>query len=134
MRYGILVICCRRQGLWRGLAENTQQGHIRCVKHFAAFLGRARDIATPDDLPACQLQMTQDGASATTFKLRIISLRFFFSVTCVREKMKRLMQFHPQPRKLPEFLSVEEVAMLLACVPGPGLKYRAAFRYNLRHS
>jgi integrase/recombinase XerD len=40
--------------------------------------------------------------------------------------MKRYMQFHRQPRKLPVVLSVEEVAKLLASVPGPGLKYRAA--------
>jgi site-specific recombinase XerC len=40
--------------------------------------------------------------------------------------MKRFMQFHRKPRKLPVVLSVEEVATLLAAVPGPGLKYRAA--------
>jgi site-specific recombinase XerD len=110
----------------RGLCEKTQQGHIRCVKHFAAFLGRAPDTATPDDLRAYQLQMTKDAVSATTFNVRIISLRLFFSVTCGREEMKRYMQFHRQPRKLPVVLSVEEVAKLLASVPGPGLKYRAA--------
>lgn len=110
----------------RGLCEKTQQGHIRCVKHFASFLGRSPDTATPDDLRAYQLHMTTAGVSATTFNVRIISLRFFFSVTCGREEMKRYMQFHRQPRKLPVVLSVEEVAKLLASVPGPGLKYRAA--------
>lgn len=40
--------------------------------------------------------------------------------------MKRFMQFHRKPRKLPIVLSVEEVADLMAAVPGPGLKYRAA--------
>ena len=105
----------------RGLCEKTQQGHIRCIKHFSAFLGRPPDTATPDDL-----QMTKDMVLATTFNVRIISLRFFFSVTCGREVMKRYMQFHRQPRKLPVVLSVEEVAKLLASVPGPGLKYRAA--------
>jgi integrase/recombinase XerD len=110
----------------RGLCEKTQQGHIRCVKHFAAFLGRSPDTATPDDLRAYQLQMTKDLVSATTFNVRIISLRFLFSVTCGREEMKRYMQFHRQPRKLPVVLSVEEVAKLLVSVPGPGLKYRAA--------
>jgi integrase/recombinase XerD len=36
------------------------------------------------------------------------------------------MQFQRKPRKLPIVLSVEEIADLLAAVPGPGLKYRAA--------
>ena len=49
---------------------------------------------------------------ATTFNARIISLRFFFSITCGREEMKRYMQFHRQPRRLPVVLSVEEVAKL----------------------
>lgn len=40
--------------------------------------------------------------------------------------MKRFMQFHRKPLKLPVVLSVEEVATLLAAVSGPGLKYRAA--------
>lgn len=66
----------------RGLCKKTQQGHIRCVKHFAAFPGRSPDTATPDDLRAYHLQMTKDMVPATTFNVRIISLRFFFSVTC----------------------------------------------------
>ncbi len=110
----------------RGLAEKTQQAHVRNVKLFAAFLGRSPDTATPDDLRAWQLHMVKSGVSATTFNVRIISLRFFFGVTCGREEMKRYMQFHRQPRKLPVVLSVEEVAALLDAVPGPGLKYRAA--------
>ena len=110
----------------RGLGEKTQKAHIRNVKHFAAFLGRPPDTATPEDLRAYQLQMTNDGVSVSTYNVRIVSLRFFFSMTCGREEMKRFMQFHRKPRKLPVVLSVEEVAILLAAVPGPGLKYRAA--------
>lgn len=110
----------------RGLGEKTQQGHIRCVKHFASFLGGPPDTATPEDLRAYQLHMTDTGVSVSTFNARIISLRFFFGVTCGREEMKRYMQFHRKPRKLPVVLSVEEVANLLTAVPGPGLKYRAA--------
>jgi integrase len=55
-----------------------------------------------------------------------VALRFFFGVTCGREEMKRHMQFQRNPRKLPVVLSVEEIAELMAAVPGPGLKYRAA--------
>ncbi len=40
--------------------------------------------------------------------------------------MKRFMQFHRNPRKLPVVLSVEEVADLMAAVPGPELAYRNA--------
>ncbi len=110
----------------RGMAEKTQQAHIRGVKDFATFLKRSPDTATPEELRAYQLHMTDTGVSAPTFNVRIISLRFFFGVTCGREEMKRYMQFRRHPRKLPVVLSVEEVADLLAAVPGPGLTYRAA--------
>jgi integrase/recombinase XerD len=110
----------------RGMGEKTQKAHIRGVRDFATFLGRAPDTATPEELRAYQLHMTDAGVSAETFNVRIVSLRFFFGVTCGREEMKRYMQFRHKPRKLPVVLSVEEVADLLAAVPGPGLTYRAA--------
>lgn len=112
--------------LIRGMSEKTQKAHIRAIKVYAAFLGRPPDTATPEELRSYQLHMTNTGVSPWTFNARIVSLRFFFGVTCGREEMKRYMQFRRKPRKLPIVLSVEEVADLLAAVPGPGLKYRAA--------
>ena len=110
----------------RGMGDKAQKSHIRALKDFAGFLGRSPDTATPDDLRAYQLHMTDTGVTPSTFNTRIVALRFFFSMTCGREDMKRYMQFKSQPRKLPIVLSVEEVGDLLTAVPGPGLKYRAA--------
>ena len=111
----------------RGLGEKAQKAHIRAVKDFAAYLGRSPDTAKPEELRAYQLHMTNNGASPWTFNVRITSLRFFFGITCAREEMKRYMQFQRKPHRLPIVLSVEEVGDLMAAVPGPGLKYRAAF-------
>jgi hypothetical protein len=80
----------------RGLAEKTQKAHIRNVKLFAASLGRPPDTATPDDLREWQLHMVKAGVSASTFNVRIISLRFFFGITSGCEEMKRYMQIHRQ--------------------------------------
>ena len=110
----------------RGMSPKTQQGHIRAVRYFAEFIGRSPDTATPDELRAYQLHMTDSGVSTGVFNARIVSLRFFFGLTCGREEMKRYMQFRRKAKKLPVVLSVEEVGDLLAAVPGPGLKYRAA--------
>lgn len=110
----------------RGMGEQAQAAHLRAIKNFAAYLGHSPDNATPEELRAYQLQMTDTGVSATTFNVRISSLRFFFGITCGREDMKRYMQFRAKPRRLPVVLSVEEVGNLMAVVPGPGLKYRAA--------
>ncbi len=110
----------------RGMGEKAQKAHIRAIKDFAGFLKRSPDTATPDELRAYQLHMTNTGVTATTFNARIVALRFFFGMTCGREEMKRFMQFRTKPKKLPIVLSVEEVQDVLMAAPGPGLKYRAA--------
>ena len=110
----------------RGMGEASQKAHIRALKDFAAFLERSPDTATPDDLRAYQLHMADTNVTPSTFNARITALRFFFSMTCGRDEMKRYMQFRTEPRKLPAVLSVEEVSDLLIVAPGPGLKYRAA--------
>ena len=110
----------------RGMGAKAQQAHIRAIMDFAAFLKRSPDTATPEELRAYQLHMTDTGVTPSTFNTRIVALRFFFGMTCGREDMKRFMQFRTQPRKLPVIFSVEEVSDLLMAAPGPGLKYRAA--------
>ena len=110
----------------RGMGDKAQKSHIRAIKDFALFLKRSPDTATPEELRAYQLHMTDTGVTASTFNTRIIALRFFFGMTCGREDMKRFMQFRTQPRKLPVVFSVEEVSLILMATPGPGLKYRAA--------
>ncbi len=110
----------------RGMGEKAQQAHIRAVKDFAAFLKSSPDTATPEELRAYQLDMTDTGVTPSTFNARIVALRFFFGMTCGREEMKRFMQFRTEPRRLPVVFSVEEVSDILMAAPGPGLKYRAA--------
>lgn len=110
----------------RGMGDRAQQAHIRAIKDFAGFLGRSPDTATPEDLRAYQLHMADTKLTPSTFNVRITALRFFFSMTCGRDEMKKFMQFRTEPRKLPIVLSVEEVSAVLAAAPGPGLKYRAA--------
>ena len=102
----------------RGMGDKAQQAHIRAIKDFARFLKRPPDTATPDDLRAYQLHMTDAGVTPPTFNARIVALRFFFGTTCGREDMKRHMQFRRQPRKLPVVLSVEEVSDLLLAARG----------------
>ena len=110
----------------RGMGDKSLKAHIRALKDFTVFLGRSPDTAVPDDLRAYQLHMADTGVTPSTFNARIVALRFFFSMTCDRDEMKKYMQFRTEPRKLPIVLSVEEVSALLAAAPGPGLKYRAA--------
>jgi site-specific recombinase XerD len=108
----------------RGFTASTQQGYIRVVRDFTAFLGRPPDQGDAEDLRRYQLHMRSQGASATSMNAAVSALRFFFGVTLGREDAEAGMTTLREPRKLPVVLSPQEVARLLDAAPG--LKYRAA--------
>ena len=47
----------------RKLAPKTQQGYIRTVKNFAAFLGRSPDTASFEDVRRFQLHLATSGVA-----------------------------------------------------------------------
>ncbi|SFD39355.1 phage integrase N-terminal SAM-like domain-containing protein, partial [Devosia psychrophila] len=47
--------------LMRGLGSHTQHDYVRHVRRFAAFLGRAPDAATPEDIRRFQLYQHENG-------------------------------------------------------------------------
>ena len=108
----------------RELGEKTQSGYIRGVKNFTRYLGRSPDTATAEDLRRYQLQLAEQGVSRISINAAVTALRFFCDVTLGRAELAAKMSHVHQPRKLPQVLSGEEVARLLAAAPG--LKYRAA--------
>src|SRR5437870_10612388 len=108
----------------RKLAPKTQQGYIRAIKNFAAFLGRSLDTATFEDVRRFQLHLAQSGVDTPTLNHTASALRFFFRVTLKQPAIIEHTQFIREPRRLPVVLSPEEVARLLNAAPG--LKYKAA--------
>ena len=55
----------------RGMAETSQKAHIRALKDFTAFLGRSPDTATPDELRAYQLHMTDTEITPSVYNSRM---------------------------------------------------------------
>ena len=108
----------------RKLAPKTQQGYIRAIKDFAAFLGRSPDTASFEDVRRFQLHLAANGAHTPILNYTVAALRFFFRVTLRRSDIIEHTTFLHEPRKLPVVLSPEEVARLLDAAPG--LKYKAA--------
>ena len=108
----------------RKLAPKTQQGYIRTVKDFAAFLGRSPDTAGFEDVRRFQLDLAANGAHIPILNHTVAALRFFFGVTLRRPDIIEHTTFVHEPRKLPVVLSPKEVARLLDAAPG--LKYKAA--------
>jgi len=108
----------------RKLAPKTQAGYLRAVIKFTLFFGRSPDLASPEDLRTFQLQQVEQGVSSTTINATITGLRFLFDVTLERPSALKRMSRVRQPQKLPQVLSVDEVARLLAGSSNP--KHRAA--------
>ncbi len=80
----------------RGFTLGTQRGYLAAVTDFTAFLGRAPDGATAEDLRRYQLRMRSNGASATAMNTAVSALRFFFTVTLGRDDAQVLADFENQ--------------------------------------
>ncbi|MFY9952262.1 site-specific integrase [Bradyrhizobium sp.] len=94
----------------RKLAPKTQQGYIRVIKDFAAFLGRSPDTASFEDVRRFQLHLAANGGHIPIVNHNVAALRFFFRITLRRSDIIEHTTFLHEPRKLPVVLSSEEVA------------------------
>ena len=98
----------------RKLAEKTQSGYVRVVRQFTAFLGRAPDTATVEDLRRYQLHLVDHGTSPVSLNAAITGLKFFFEVTLDQGALMAKMEPVRVPRTLPVVLSRDEAARLIA--------------------
>src|SRR5206468_5469402 len=92
----------------RKLAPKTQQGYIRTVKDFTAFLGRSPDTASFEDVRRFQLHLAANGVRTPILNHTVAALRFFFRITLRRSDIIEHTAFIHEPRKLPVVLSPEE--------------------------
>ena len=131
----------------RHFGEKTQKDYIRCVKNLAAFIGRAPETATAEDLRLYRLHLVQSLLGAASVNSAMTALPFFFSITLDRYDLLKPLFRVEEPRKLPTVLTQEEVARLLECASraiggaerrlwrgAPGLRSSVAegFRYRQR--
>jgi site-specific recombinase XerD len=108
----------------RKFAPRTQEGYIRAVKNFSAFLGASPDKASFEDVRRYRLHLVSSGVGVPTINHSLTALRFLFMVTLRQPDVVIHVPFVREPRRLPVVLSPEEVARLLEAAPS--LKYRAA--------
>jgi site-specific recombinase XerD len=108
----------------RKLGAKTQKDYIRAVVNFSKYLKRSPDTATAEDLRGYQLHLTNQRVSSGTINSAVSGLKFLFGTTVDRPDLLRKLRYIHEPRKIPEILSVEEVARLIQCADN--LKYQAA--------
>jgi len=114
----------------RGLGARTQHEYVRCVRMFAAFLGRSPDTATADDLRCWQLHQREQGVQPPSFNSSVSALRFFLGITLDRPDLARRLVVARQPQKLPSVLTPVEIQALLDAAPGPKAKAAMAVAYG----
>ena len=97
----------------RKLGPSSQRTYIRAVVKLTRYLNRSPDTATAEDLRLFQLHMVEQGVSSITINATLTGLKFFFTYTVDHPELLKRVQRVYEPRKLPEVLSVNEVAHLL---------------------
>jgi hypothetical protein len=68
----------------RGLGQQTQRGHIRARKRFAAYLKRSPETATAEDVRLFQLHLMESGLTIKNRNRTMTGMRFLLRVTMRR--------------------------------------------------
>ena len=85
----------------RHFGEKTQKDYIWCVKNLAAFIGRAPETATAEDLRLYRLHLVQSPLGASSVNAYMTALRFFFSITLDRYDLLKPLFRVGQPGSCP---------------------------------
>jgi len=98
----------------RKLGAHSQRSHIYSCKRFAAFLKRAPDTATPDDIRGFQLHLAETGMSICNRNRIMTGVKFLFRVTLRRLDLVAEIYHLREPQKIPMVMSPDETRRLLA--------------------
>jgi site-specific recombinase XerD len=129
----------------RGLGQQTQRGHIRACRRFAAYLKRSPETATAEDVRLFQLHLMQSGLTIQNRNRTMTGVRFLLRVTMRRLDLAAEIFHMKEPVKIPQILSAEEakrllmmagkpqVRMLFSIGYGAGLRVSEAVKLKVKH-
>jgi integrase/recombinase XerD len=129
----------------RKLCADTQRGHIRSCKRFAAFLKRSPDTATAEDIRLFQLHLAETSVSICNRNRIVTGLRFLLRVTLRRLDLAAAIYHLREPQKIPLVMSPDETRRLLAVASslkarillslgyGCGLRAGEVIRLRVKH-
>jgi len=97
----------------RNFAKTTVQYYLQAVEEFAAYFHKPPDQLNQDHLLQYQAHLLSERKlQPRTARLHVCALRFFFNKTLKRRLPADDIPYPRAPRRLPEILTVEEVARL----------------------
>jgi site-specific recombinase XerD len=99
----------------RGLAERTRKSYLSAVVGLAKFYHRSPDRLTQREVETYLVHLAEErGLAWNTRSLIVNALRFFYGTTLGRKQIGFSIPRPKAPALLPEILSREEVARVLA--------------------
>jgi integrase/recombinase XerD len=103
----------------RNLSPRTIEAYVHGVAKFARHFDQTPAQLGPEHIRKYQLHLIEQQASWSQFNQSVCALRFLYNTTLQRPHVIEHLPFAKRPRVLPEVLSREEVAQLLAAaLPG----------------
>jgi integrase/recombinase XerD len=128
----------------RGLVVQTQKGHVRACKRFAAYLKRSPETATADDVRLFQLHLLESGLTIQNRNRTMTGVRFLLKVTLRRHDLAAEIFHIKEPTRIPQILSPDEAKRLLmmaATQPrvllsigyGAGLRVSEVVKLKVKH-
>lgn len=98
----------------RNLSTRTQNLYISAVAAFARHFRTSPDLLGPAEVKAYQLHLIRDrGLSRSTLMIAICALRFLYRTTLGKDWAIEQIVFPKREKRLPEVLSLDEVAQFL---------------------
>ena len=97
----------------RGLVAQTQKGHVRACKRFAAYLKRSPELATAEDVRQFQLHLMESGLTIQNRNRTMTGVCFLLKVTRRRHDLAAEIFHIKEPTKIPQILSADEAMRLL---------------------
>ena len=129
----------------RGLGQQSQRGHIRACKRFAAYLKRSPETATAEDVRLFQLHLMESGLTIQNRNRTMTGVRFLLRVTMRRLDLAAEIFHLKEPVRVPQILSADEakrlllmagrlqVRMLFSIGYGAGLRVSEVVKLKVKH-
>jgi site-specific recombinase XerD len=110
------ALAIRRECERRGYSERTVESYTSCVLKFIEFSGKSIDKLGKQDALNFLLYLKEEKKVAgNTIKVYHMAIRFFLE-DILRKNMKLNIKYSRRPEKLPEFLTKEEVKLLINAI------------------
>jgi site-specific recombinase XerD len=111
-------------------AERTQQSYLSFIARLARHFGVSPDHLTREQLDEFQHELIRQGVGRSTLKGAVAAMRFFYNKTLQRNWQIESVLVPKEIKQLPEVLTVDEVARLLAAVQPEKLRMLLATMYG----